>query len=136
MGSEGENANAALVRRLYELFNSGAAGTELMHPDVEYVNPPNAIEPGTRTGHEGLRIALESIRESFGDAEIEIERMAEEGDRVAVVVVMGIEGQASGIQGDWRHSHLWTFRDGKAERFEWWGDPRSAFDALERRAGA
>jgi ketosteroid isomerase-like protein len=28
------------------------------HPDVEFINPPYALEPGTRTGIEGVRNAF------------------------------------------------------------------------------
>ena len=133
---EREGPRAAIVRRLYEVFDDARFEAEAFDPDVEYVNPPDAIEPGTRRGVDQMRDALESVREGFGEAKVEVERMEEAGDRVAVRLSMGVRGPASGIEGAVPQSHLWTFRDGKVVRFEWSFDSDWAIEALRERPGA
>lgn len=132
---QGEGSRAAIVRRLYEAFDAARFEAEPFDPDVEYVNPPDAIEPGTRRGVDKMREALESVREGFGQAKLEVERMEEAGERVAVRLSMGVRGPASGIEGAVPQSHLWTFRDGKIVRFEWSFDSDWAFQAVGGRPG-
>jgi ketosteroid isomerase-like protein len=133
---EAETARMAIVRRLYEVFDAARFDEEPFDADVEYVNPPDAIEPGTRRGVDEMREALESVREGFGEAKVEVERMEEAGERVAVSLSMGVRGPASGIEGAVPQSHLWTFRDEKVVRFEWSFDSDWAFEALGERPGA
>jgi ketosteroid isomerase-like protein len=133
---EGETPRAAIVRRLYEAFDAARFDAEPFDSNVEYVNPPDAIEPGTRRGVDEMREALESVREGFGEAKLEVERLEEAGERVAVRLSMGVRGPASGIEGAVPQSHLWTFRDGKIVRFEWSFDRDWAFEALGERPGA
>ena len=46
--------NVELVRRLYDVWEKDGFGVvpALMDPEIEYVNPPYAVEPGTRRGYE------------------------------------------------------------------------------------
>jgi ketosteroid isomerase-like protein len=124
--------NAEIVRRLYEGFNRERRGTrELLDPEIEWINPEDAVEPGERHGLEEWNGALESVEESFREARVEVERMVESGDRVASAVTVRVRGRESGLDTQMRQSHLWTIREGKAVRFEWFRDPDRAFDVLE-----
>jgi hypothetical protein len=51
--------NVELVKRLYDAWEKDGfgVGTAVMDPDIEYVNPPYAVEPGTRPGYEEFAIA-------------------------------------------------------------------------------
>jgi ketosteroid isomerase-like protein len=124
------------VRRLYDAFNRRDTVTtrELMDPDIEYVNPTDAVEPGTRKGFDQYQAALGKVREIFGDAEIEVDRVLELGDRVAAKVRMRIQLDARGFDTVVDQSHLWTFRDRRAVRFEWFTDPQRAIQMLEDRS--
>src|SRR5688500_17730795 len=117
--------NIETVRRLYQAFNERDTETtrELMDPKVEWVNPDDAVEPGTRRGFGGYQKALGSFRESCEQARIEIKQIEESDDLVAVVVGLEARGRGSGLQTEIRQSHLWTFRNGKATRFQWFSDP-------------
>jgi uncharacterized protein len=128
--------NGALARRLYDAFNrvDTPSTRELMHPEIEWVNPEDAVEPGTRRGFDEYQGALRSVREVFRDAKIEVERLVEAGDRVAARVRMSVHLHASDMDTVVRQSHLWTFRDGKAVRFEWFTDPERAIKALQDRS--
>lgn len=126
------SGNAEIVRRLYEAFNrrDTAAARELMDPDVEWVNPDEAIEPGTRSGYEQYQGALGRLRDSFSEASVVVDRLHESGERVAAVVRLHVRARESGVELELPQSHLWTFRGGKAVRFEWFNDPERAMRDL------
>jgi ketosteroid isomerase-like protein len=61
-------ANLETIRRVYEMWNGEeglSAAAPLFDPDVEYVNPETAIEPGTLHGHAGLIKALDALEAAF-----------------------------------------------------------------------
>jgi ketosteroid isomerase-like protein len=122
--------NTELVRQWYESYNRGEDIADFVAPDVEYVNPEYAIETGTRRGLDGWRQAFRRVRESFGAVEFEVERLVESGDRVAALGRFNVTGRGSGVANSVPQSHLWTIRDGKIVRFQWWNDPESALEAL------
>ena len=58
---------AAIVRRAWDAINRSKSADEVMaeirelvHAEIEFVNPADALEQGTRRGAEGLRLALVS----------------------------------------------------------------------------
>lgn len=69
------------MRRAYEVINrsesvdAAMAGLEeFLHPEIEYVNPEDAIEGGTRKGLAGMRMALVNLYEGAGStATLELE---------------------------------------------------------------
>jgi uncharacterized protein len=123
--------NTEIVRRIYASW-SALEGTpeELMHPEIVYVNPAEAIEPGTREGQEAFAEAVGRVGDAWSEIDFEIHRLVESGDRVAGAVTMISRGRASGAEVVTHQSHLWTLRDGKALRFEWFTDPESALAAI------
>jgi len=130
-----------LVRRLFEVINRSesvdavmAELEDLVHPEIEFVNPEDAIEGGTRKGSAGIRTALENFFAGAGHAAtIEPERMYERGERVLVrfrihARVRGAEavGPPGGV--------VVTIHDGRILRVEWhfWTD--ETLDEFERGA--
>jgi ketosteroid isomerase-like protein len=57
--------------------------------------------------------------------------MKTDGDRVAVVVRFRARGRGSGAEVEGRESALFTFRDGKVARYEWFHSETGAFEALD-----
>ena len=55
--------NVAIVRRIYANWAHGSSPAEsnLLHPDIEWVNPSDAVEPGTRAGIEALRGLMQLV---------------------------------------------------------------------------
>jgi ketosteroid isomerase-like protein len=103
--------------------------------DVEYVNAPSAIEPGTRHGHEGLALVLRKQWEGLGPtACVEIERTHVEGNRVVVVgnLSRAMPGSASRVEV--RGVFRMTFRDGRIVHIEQLGAGTS-FDSALAAAG-
>jgi ketosteroid isomerase-like protein len=126
--------NAELVRRVYDAWARGEfpGPADLLDEEIEYVNPPRAVEPGTRRGLAEFGRAVEKVLESWETWEMEPEEYTESGEQVAVVVSYRARARGSGVEVEGRESALWTIRAGRVVRYEWFHD---AADALEA-AGA
>jgi ketosteroid isomerase-like protein len=108
-----------------------AALAELLDPEFEWVNPPYAVHPGTRRGIEGMTKVIENLRESFDHQEFVPGELRELGDgRVLWEGVLRARGRDSGALIEVDEQHLWTFRDGRILRFQWF------HDAVEARRAA
>jgi ketosteroid isomerase-like protein len=95
--------------------------------NVEYVNPDYALEPGTRHGPDGTRIALRNMLEAFDDLRWDIESLEERGDRVIATGTFTGRGKASGVAFDPQpFGVVVTFRDDEVIRFEWFNRPDEA----------
>ena len=126
--------NVEIVRRLYDSWaREGFPGAlELLDPEIEYVNPPGAIEPGVRRGLQAFATAVGSVFEGWADWQMEPEEFRAEGDRVAVVIAYRARARQSGIEMDGRESALLTLRNAKVVRYEWFKEPGDALDAISR----
>ena len=115
------DANAEIVRRFYETWSRGElpGPADCMDPDIEYVNPEGAIEPGTRRGIAEFSAALSKTFEAWEYWRAEPEELREVGDHVVAVLTYRTKGRGSGVEIEGRESALWTLRDGKVIRYEW-----------------
>ena len=113
--------NLELVRRAYEVFDTDLdALLLLVDPSIEWVSPSDALEPGTRRGHEGVRQAFAATSAAWQDAtHTASDFFAPDDDKVLVTVDFRGRGRASGMQADQIEFHLWTLRGGAVVRFEW-----------------
>jgi ketosteroid isomerase-like protein len=118
--------NVEIVRSIYGAWLQGESAGSRIDPEIEYVNPPDAVETGTRRG----RKAFAGIRDAYDDVRVEPEELIDAGDDEVVVIarVTG-KGHGSGVEIDRRQGYVWTIRDGKAIRFRWFNDPEQAFEA-------
>jgi ketosteroid isomerase-like protein len=132
-----------IVRRWSEAFNRNesvdavmAEVEDLTHPEIEYINPEDAIERGTRKGLAGMRTALENLFAGAGRAAtIELEQLYESGDRVLARVRIHARGASSGAEAVGPPTGMvFTIRDGQVFRIEWqyWTD--ETLDEFERGA--
>jgi len=117
--------NVEVVRRIYAAWLEGRSARDLIDADVEYVNPPDAVEGGTRHG----RQAFAGIRDAYDDVRVEPERFIDGGADVVVIARITGKGKGSGLDIDWRQGYVWTVRDGKAVRFRWFTKPEQALEA-------
>jgi ketosteroid isomerase-like protein len=120
---------AERVRRGFEAMERGDVETLVadVAEDAEYVNPEYALEPGTRYGPDGARIALHNMLEAFDDLRWEIERLEERGDRVIATGTFTGRGKASGVPfGPQSFGVVLTYREDKVIRLEWFNDPEEA----------
>src|SRR3984893_1766492 len=119
--------NVELVRSIYRLWAEHESAAHLIDAELEYVNPPYALEAGTSRD----RRTLGKIREVYPDFRVEPERFIDAGEDV-VVIGIARGTSASGLEAQWRQGYVWTVRDGKAIRFRWFNDPDEALDAVGR----
>ena len=117
--------NVDVVRSIYAAWLKGESARDFIDPDVEYVNPPDAVEPGTRRG----RKAFAGIRGAYDDVRIEPQEFVDARDDVVVLARITGRGRTSGVDIDWRQGYIWTIQGGKAIRFRWFSTPEQALDA-------
>ena len=120
--------NLTIVRAIHEALARGEspATLGLLHPDIEYVNPPGAVEPGTRRGIAAYEDAMRSMHESFEDVRIDVREIKDVGDQVVVLATFIARGRSSGAQRQHDDGYAWTVRDGKAVSFQWFNDQAEA----------
>jgi ketosteroid isomerase-like protein len=123
--------NVEIVRMVYDAWarNELPGPAHLLDPQIEYVNPDGAVEPGTRRGLEEFGRAVEKVFEGQDTWQIEPERFIPAGERVAVVVRYRAHWRASGVHVEAHESALWTVREGKVVRYEWFHGPNDALEA-------
>lgn len=122
-----------IVRRLVDAWNrQDLEGIlALVDPEGEYVNAPNAIEPGTRRGHDAVVDVMRKQWEGVPAALQEIDQFHGRGDEIIT------EGRLSRTMpgSDNRISTpllmSWKFRDGKLIRLELLGAGPEFAGALE-----
>jgi ketosteroid isomerase-like protein len=101
-----------------------------LHPEIEWVNPPDAVEPGTRRGPAGFEGAQSAVGRAYSSIELDVERQVEHADTVGLIAELRYQGRGSGIEVPQRMGMLFDFRDGKLTRFEWSRDPEALLAGL------
>jgi ketosteroid isomerase-like protein len=124
--------NVEVVRALYDAWarEEFPGPTGLLDPEIEYVNPEGAVEPGTRHGIDEFVRAVEKVFEGWATWRMEPERFESVGNQVAVVLRYTAGGRSSGVEVEGRESALWTLRDGRVTRYAWFHDPEGALQAV------
>jgi Ketosteroid isomerase-related protein len=119
--------NVKVVRTIYAGWNDGFAG--LLDAEIEWVNPPDAVEGGTHRGAEAFAAAAKSVSDAFEGSHLEFDKFIDAGDRVVVLATLRGRGRGSGAEVERRQGYVWTIRDGKAIRFEWFTQQHQALEA-------
>ena len=124
--------NVDLVRALYETWN-GANGpedvTRFLSDDFEFVNPANAVEPGTRRGRAGWLQAMKSLDAAFHQHGHEVGEVRDLGDRVLCFTTFVARTTADSVEFRQVELQLWTLRDGEVIRLQWFHDRAEALEA-------
>lgn len=124
--------NVEIVRRIYEeqmIDRDQERFRELFTADVEYVNPPEAIEPGVRHGPAATEKAFRSSADFFDLSWNELRELFDCGDSVVAAVTFHGHGRGSDREVLQEETHTWTFREGKIARYEWGRDLGAALEA-------
>ena len=123
--------NVEVVRQIYASWGPGSSPAEsnLLHPDIEWVNPRDALEPGTRMGIEAFTSITDELDDTIRNFRMEVERCIDAGDCVVVIATMRGYGSISGVEIQRRHGSVWTIRNGQAIRFQWFYEPAEALEA-------
>ncbi len=114
---------------LEQLFDGRPLGADLLADDAEWVNPHDAVEPGTRSGAAGFNNAIRSVFATWDDVHFDIERTIENGDAVIALGALCGEMHAAGMEVASPHGEIWTFRDGLVVRMQWFNSHAETLDA-------
>jgi ketosteroid isomerase-like protein len=122
-----------LARRIYDAWAEGGFDEFLgfVHPEIEYLTPPQAPEPGPYRGYEGLRELRTRFEESFDWIEFVPEELlpGSQPDQLVALVHTRSRARKSGLELDMANAHLLTFRDGKLIRLKVFLNRRAALTA-------
>lgn len=110
------------IRDAYEAFarrDTTRLG-DFFHEDAQYVNPPEAVEPGTRRGIAEIAGVWESVYGTFDFTSMAIDEIAEGSAGVLVIARYDGRGRASGAPVEFPVHHVLRLRDERVERLEWY----------------
>jgi ketosteroid isomerase-like protein len=101
------------------VFGGRPLGPELLADDAEWVNPPDAVEPGTRSGATAFNDAIASVFAAWDEVRFDTDQVIGDGDRVVALGVLHGRVHVFGMAIDSLHGQIWTFRDGQVIRMQW-----------------
>jgi ketosteroid isomerase-like protein len=115
-----EEARLEVVRRNFDAWNRRDLDEliALSDAEIEYVNAPDAVEPGTRLGIDELARVARAQWDALGDARMAIEALYSVGDDVLAIARMSRSMPGSDIRLEGRFAARFTVRDGKMTRME------------------
>jgi ketosteroid isomerase-like protein len=128
--------NVEIVRHIYEsgLFDRDPEELlELATPDVEYINPPYAVEPGVRYGLVAVAQAMRRFAEVWEESRHELRELYDCGEIVVAAVSWHIRNRGSEKELVNEEAHTWTLREGRIASFEWGQDLGKALDVATAR---
>jgi ketosteroid isomerase-like protein len=124
--------NVALVRAVYSAWNHRDGDDQMLAflaDDFEFVNPNYAVEPGVRRGHAGWWAVIKSLDDAFDDYHHELVETHDLGDRVLCFTTFVARTNADSVALRQSEEHIWTLRDGKITRLEWFHNRAEALAA-------
>ena len=125
--------NVEIVRRIYSEGLIDRDPRRLVDhfgtPDIEYVNPPEAVDPGIRRGRAQVNLALRRARQSSPSYRHELHELFDLGDTV-VAAVSRHAGRPSSTETQ-EEAHTWTISDGKVVRFDRGPNLQAALETVE-----
>src|SRR2546421_5434872 len=94
------SVNVESVQAMYDAWerDERPGPAELLDPEIEYVNPTGAVEPGTRRGLADFVRAVEKTYEGWDVRKMQLERLKEAGDRGGALVHYTARGRGSGVE--------------------------------------
>ena len=127
--------NVEVVRGLYDAAarHDAAAVLALYDAQVEFDMSRYAsaglVGGDVYRGHEGLRNWFREWNESWEAWSDEIEELTDVGQHVISVVKRRGRGRVSRVDVTWQYVGLWTIRDGKVVRVQWFSSRDEALEA-------
>jgi ketosteroid isomerase-like protein len=122
-------SNIETIRAFYERWDRDDVPgfSQLLADDAEFLSPAGAIDPAGRRGPSGFAAVRRAVGERFGTFSHEIRELHDAHEQVLASVVFRAEGTDVGGAFEQPEFHVWTFRDGKIARLDWF---RSLAEAL------
>jgi ketosteroid isomerase-like protein len=104
---------------VYERWSEGNFRTDDVYDEnVVFVMRPEFPDAGVYVGTEGVARYMRGFLEPWSRITIEADEITVAGDSVVVAVSQRGIGSASGAATEISYFHVWSFRGGKAIRFE------------------
>lgn len=114
------------ARRVFAAMNEQGleAALDDIDPEFEMTTPPDlAAEPGTFSGHAGIKRWFDSFDEAMEKIRIEPSELRDAGrDHVAASFTLSARGRTSGLEFNQNAAMLMTMREGRLLRIEYFGD--------------
>ena len=129
--------NVEIVRSMYEAFNDGDGERALayLHPEAELHQPPELPDSGAYYGLAEFQRGINLWLGEWESFRYEIEGLTDAGDKVLMEIRLWGIAKGSGVETERRDVfHLWTIRDGKAQRCEVYFNRPDALEAAGLRA--
>jgi ketosteroid isomerase-like protein len=122
--------NVEIVRKVHDAWARGdfAVGPDLLAPDFEWHQFPQAVEPGTRRGAE-VGEAFRRMFEVYEGMRVEARELIEADDKVVVLGRASATARGSGMPLDTNVAFVWTVRNGKLVRNQVFMNQREALEA-------
>jgi ketosteroid isomerase-like protein len=123
--------NIDRLRRGYEAFarRDLDAALEMMDPEIEAHDAPEAPDAAVHHGREAVRRDWEQMFALFEDFTIDIEEVFDASEELVVFLRLSGRGRESGAGVDARMAHIWTLREGQAIRLRQYLDRAEALAA-------
>ena len=135
-----EQANIALIHKMYAAFGSGDVQTILDHvaPDAEWINhgPTTIPYAGSRKGTAQIREFFQAIADSTTAGRVNARDFIARGDMVIATGRYTAKVRNTGADIDTPIAHFFTVRDGKVTRWEGYSDTAHVAEAHRGRAAA
>jgi ketosteroid isomerase-like protein len=127
-----ESANAAFVRRAYELVNAGDFETLVKGFEPGFEWHPDELAPGqtTRRTADDVKEAVDHFTGAFAEFRTEVQELIEEGDQV--IAVVRHVGRVGAGDVERRETHLWTFANGRPRSLREFDERDAALAAAGR----
>jgi ketosteroid isomerase-like protein len=123
-----ENVNS-LRWVLQQVFGARRIRPELLTEDAEWVNPHDAVEPGTRRGADSFNAAISAVFDTWDDVRFDTERVIDNGDDVVALGQLCGRVEGAGMEVASPHGQIWTFRDGLVVRMRWFNSHQETLEA-------
>src|SRR5215207_2311318 len=121
--------NVERVQRSIDHFaRTGEPLFDVTHEDVE-VHDHDIPDAGVYRGFDGLLRWLADWSGAWGDFTMTPERWIDAGDKVVLILLMTATGKGSGVEVTRRDGMVWTMRDGKAVRLDYYNTESQALEA-------
>ena len=108
--------NVEIVRRIFDAWSSGdlVAARALLHPEIEWHDPPQQPGAAVRHGHAGVEESIRNWVSAWEEWHYELGEFIDAGERVLVIGRQSGRGKESRVAVTDDLFHLWTLSDGKA----------------------
>lgn len=104
---------------LEQLFAGRSLDRDVLADDAEWVNPPDAVEGGTRRGFDAFNDAIANVFAAWDDVHFDTERVIEDGDTIVALGALRGHIRGPGMAVEAPHGQIWTFRNGRVIRMQW-----------------